>query len=196
MFETAIWVTFPLQGLFCLLQQMWDGQLQAIKDLYEQLGIKVAVLFLSQSSSPSTHGAGPGFEPGTQSYKASRASRETKAKSFTKAKDDAVTLHSSHFSLRGKSNALNLWTRPWAYGKGGHGLPKVSFGPAMPYSFTPCGRATPERGILLAGQPVSCNLRPSSIPLDASRHTPMVDAPTLVAMTLSAEAFNVHLNRD
>jgi hypothetical protein len=26
----------------------------------------------------------------------------------------------------------------------GHGLPKVSHRPAMPYPFMPCGRATPE----------------------------------------------------
>jgi hypothetical protein len=29
-------------------------------------------------------------------------------------------------------------------GRGGHGLPKVSPGPAMPYPFTPCRRVTPE----------------------------------------------------
>jgi hypothetical protein len=28
--------------------------------------------------------------------------------------------------------------------RGGHGLPKVSLGPAMPDSSTPCERATPE----------------------------------------------------
>jgi hypothetical protein len=28
--------------------------------------------------------------------------------------------------------------------RGGHGLPKVSLGPAMSYLSTPCGRATPE----------------------------------------------------
>jgi hypothetical protein len=30
--------------------------------------------------------------------------------------------------------------------KGGHGLPKVIPGPAMPYPSTPCKRATPETG--------------------------------------------------
>jgi hypothetical protein len=28
--------------------------------------------------------------------------------------------------------------------EGGHGLPKVSPGPGMPYPYTPCGQATPE----------------------------------------------------
>jgi hypothetical protein len=28
--------------------------------------------------------------------------------------------------------------------RGGHGLPKVSLGPAMPHPSTPCERATPE----------------------------------------------------
>jgi hypothetical protein len=31
--------------------------------------------------------------------------------------------------------------------RGGHGLPNVSLGPAMPYLSTPCGRATPETAV-------------------------------------------------
>jgi hypothetical protein len=46
--------------------------------------------------------------------------------------------------------------------RGGHRLPKVSPGPAMPYPSTPCGRATPQTA-----------LRPSSTPLEALRHTPL-----------------------
>jgi hypothetical protein len=30
---------------------------------------------------------------------------------------------------------------------GGHGLPKVSLGPAMPYPSTSCGRETPEKAL-------------------------------------------------
>jgi hypothetical protein len=30
---------------------------------------------------------------------------------------------------------------------GDHGLPKVSFGPTMPYSSTPCGQATPDTAV-------------------------------------------------
>jgi hypothetical protein len=36
------------------------------------------------------------------------------------------------------SQTLDQGRRAW----GGHGLPKVSPGPAMPYPSTPCGRAT------------------------------------------------------
>jgi hypothetical protein len=32
----------------------------------------------------------------------------------------------------------------WRMARGGHRLPKVSLGPAMPYSSTPCGLASPE----------------------------------------------------
>jgi hypothetical protein len=31
--------------------------------------------------------------------------------------------------------------------RGDHGIPKVSPGPALPYPFTPCGRATPETAV-------------------------------------------------
>jgi hypothetical protein len=44
--------------------------------------------------------------------------------------------------------------------RGGHGLPKVSPGPAMPDPFTPCGRATP-------GGPL-----PFSTRADTPRRTP------------------------
>jgi hypothetical protein len=49
--------------------------------------------------------------------------------------------------------------------RGGHGLPKVSLGPAMPYPSTSRGRATPGAG--------QGGLWPSSTPLDIQRHTPM-----------------------
>jgi hypothetical protein len=45
-------------------------------------------------------------------------------------------------------------------GRGIHGLPKVSTGPALPNPFTPCGWATPETA-----------LWPSSTPLDTPRRT-------------------------
>jgi hypothetical protein len=51
--------------------------------------------------------------------------------------------------------------------RGGHGLPKVSPGPAMPDPSTSCGRATPEKALrLFQGWP-ACRvggLRPSSTP--------------------------------
>jgi hypothetical protein len=47
--------------------------------------------------------------------------------------------------------------------RGIHGLPKVSPGPAMPNSFKPCGRATPETAL----QPFLG--WPSSSPCDTSR---------------------------
>jgi hypothetical protein len=37
--------------------------------------------------------------------------------------------------------------KAWAYGKGGHGLPKVSLWPAIPYHSMPCMRATPETAV-------------------------------------------------
>jgi hypothetical protein len=60
--------------------------------------------------------------------------------------------------------------------RGGHGLPKVSPGPAMPYLSMPCGRATPKTALQLfqgwSAQRVG-GLRPSSIPLNTPRHTPL-----------------------
>jgi hypothetical protein len=40
--------------------------------------------------------------------------------------------------------------------RGGHGLPKVSVGPAMPYPSMPCGQATPEMSLRLfqGGPPI------------------------------------------
>jgi hypothetical protein len=54
--------------------------------------------------------------------------------------------------------------------RGGHGLPKVSLGPAMPYPSTPYGRATPETALQ----------QPSSTPLDTPRHTPMPFRPASI----------------
>jgi hypothetical protein len=56
-------------------------------------------------------------------------------------------------------------------GRGIHGLPKVSPGPAKPDLSTPCGRATPKR-------PYGClggGLRPSSSPLDTPRRTGLLE---------------------
>jgi hypothetical protein len=61
--------------------------------------------------------------------------------------------------------------------RGGHGLPKVLPGPAMPHPFTPCGRATPETALRLfqgwlahrAGR-----LRLSSTPLNTRRSIPKI----------------------
>jgi hypothetical protein len=39
--------------------------------------------------------------------------------------------------------------------RGGHGLPKVSFGSAMPYPSTPCGQNTPGVGRLQGGWPTA-----------------------------------------
>jgi hypothetical protein len=42
------------------------------------------------------------------------------------------------------------WPSPFCHGRrsmGGHGLPKVSTGPAMPYPSPPCGRATPDTAL-------------------------------------------------
>jgi hypothetical protein len=58
--------------------------------------------------------------------------------------------------------------------RGGHGLPKVSPRTAMPFSSTPCGRATPETALEpFQGWPAcrASGLRSSSTPLDTSRHT-------------------------
>jgi hypothetical protein len=58
--------------------------------------------------------------------------------------------------------------------RGGHGLPKVSPGPAMRYLSLPCGRATPEMTSWplqpFQGWPTR---RPSSTPLDTQRGTPL-----------------------
>jgi hypothetical protein len=66
-------------------------------------------------------------------------------------------------------------------GRGGHGLPKVSHGPAMPNPSTLCERATPETALRpFLGWPAhrAGGLRPSSSLLDTPRHTPMkVGAP-------------------
>jgi hypothetical protein len=51
---------------------------------------------------------------------------------------------------------------PGRMARGGHGLPKVSLGPAMPYPSTPCGRATCRAG----------SLQPSSTPLDNGQSPP------------------------
>jgi hypothetical protein len=49
--------------------------------------------------------------------------------------------------------------------RGGLELPKVSAGPAMPYSSTPCRRATCSAG--------GMQLSPTSLPLDTLRRTPV-----------------------
>jgi hypothetical protein len=54
--------------------------------------------------------------------------------------------------------------------RGGHGLPKVSPGPAISYPPTPCERATPETALHEGGG----SLLASSTPLDTPRRTPKV----------------------
>jgi hypothetical protein len=60
--------------------------------------------------------------------------------------------------------------------RGGHGLPKVSLRPAMPYPPTPCGRATPETALLSFQRwPAhrAGSLRLFSSPLDTPHRTPL-----------------------
>jgi hypothetical protein len=63
--------------------------------------------------------------------------------------------------------------------RGGHGLPKVSPGPTMPYPFTPL-QPFQRWSAYRAG-----SLRPSSTPKGARRHTPMIEGakPGMVAKT-------------
>jgi hypothetical protein len=48
--------------------------------------------------------------------------------------------------------------------RGGHGLPEVSLGPAMPYPYTPCGQATPETAFSEMGRPQGGHLLPPWTP--------------------------------
>jgi hypothetical protein len=60
--------------------------------------------------------------------------------------------------------------------RGGHGLPKVSPRPAMPYTFTLCGQATPEMTLRpFERWPAhrATGLGPSSTPMETPRRTPM-----------------------
>jgi hypothetical protein len=60
--------------------------------------------------------------------------------------------------------------------RGGHGLPKVSLGPAIPYHSTPCRQATSETTLWpFEGSPArrSGGLRPFSTHLDTPRRTPL-----------------------
>jgi hypothetical protein len=60
-----------------------------------------------------------------------------------------------------------MWEYHVRMARGGHGIPKVSPGPAIsyPYSYTPYVRATPEKVV-----------RPSPTPLDTPYRTPMIAA--------------------
>jgi hypothetical protein len=61
--------------------------------------------------------------------------------------------------------------------RGGHGLPNVSLGPAMPYPSIPCGRATPETALrTFQWQPTrrAGGLPPLSTRLDIPRGTPLI----------------------
>jgi hypothetical protein len=61
--------------------------------------------------------------------------------------------------------------------RGGHGLPKVSPGHVMPYSYAPCRQATSETALQpFQGLPArrAGGLWPSSIPLDTPHHIPML----------------------
>jgi hypothetical protein len=60
--------------------------------------------------------------------------------------------------------------------RGGHGLPKISPGPTMPYMFALCRRATSETVIRLCQSWPAHRvggLRPSFTPLDTPRRRPM-----------------------
>jgi hypothetical protein len=60
--------------------------------------------------------------------------------------------------------------------KGGHGLSKLSLGPAMPDQSTPCRQANPETALRLFQEwPArrAGGLQPSLMPLDTPRLTPM-----------------------
>jgi hypothetical protein len=60
--------------------------------------------------------------------------------------------------------------------RGGHGLPKVSHGPVMPYPSMPCKRATPETALCPFQElPTrrAGGLQPSSTSIDTPRPTPM-----------------------
>jgi hypothetical protein len=64
---------------------------------------------------------------------------------------------------------------------GGHGLPKVLLGPAMPYPSTPCDRVTHETALWpFQGWPAhrAGVLQLYSTPLDTPRRTPMLTIPT------------------
>jgi hypothetical protein len=72
----------------------------------------------------------------------------------------------------------------------GHGLPKVSPGPTMPYPATPSGRATPKMVLQpFQGWPPckAGGLRPSSTPLDTPRRTPM--------LKIAVQGVDAHLSR-
>jgi hypothetical protein len=80
------------------------------------------------------------------------------------------------FTVQGQVQAVvRDWSKDsqqhltWAYGEGGHGLPKVSLGPNMHYTSTPCEQATPETALQpFHGWPAyrTGGLWPSSTPLD------------------------------
>jgi hypothetical protein len=68
------------------------------------------------------------------------------------------------------------WTNHRRMRRGGHGLPKVSPGPALPYPATPCELATPKTALwpfLRWPSHRVGGLRPSFALLDTPRRTPM-----------------------
>jgi hypothetical protein len=81
--------------------------------------------------------------------------------------------------------------------RGGHGLPKVSPGPAMAYPSTPCGRATSETGLQpFQGWPSRrvAGLQPSSSLLDpptpcAYDFDPDIEVTVLRLVTLEKPTF-------
>jgi hypothetical protein len=66
--------------------------------------------------------------------------------------------------------------------KGGHGLPKLSPGPAMPDHFMPCGRATPNMAVSRVARPQA--ERPAAIftLLEIPRRMPMEILSTTVVL--------------
>jgi hypothetical protein len=76
----------------------------------------------------------------------------------------------------GANRTRDDMTRHGRMARRGHGLPKVSPGPALPYPSSPCGRATPEMALRpLQRGPArrGARLRPSSSPLVTPRYTPV-----------------------
>jgi hypothetical protein len=87
---------------------------------------------------------------------------------------DTLTGRFGHFLAIAKKSGDEKYGR---MARGGHGLPKVSIGPAKHYPSTPCGRVTSETTLwpfqgLLAYRAGS--LRPSASSLYTPRQTPML----------------------
>jgi hypothetical protein len=114
------------------------------------------------------------FPKGAKSHKG----KDTSPLATSTKKNTSQT--SSQSSQKLKQPSLSKYfaspSRHGRMARGGHGLPKVSPVPAMPYPSLPCGWATTETAL----QPFLAwpthragGLRSSSTPLDNPRRTPM-----------------------